>query len=264
LLLSVSSKLADFESTWELLSRLSFDELKLLAKRNGIALQKEDAYGNVQKARSKEEAIDVLVASEFKKSDIVKILGVNRLTKEELLCAMSSRQLHQLAKETGILLERSTLFWTRKAAKKKDIVNALKVLSEQKVREYAKKIRLIKKAAKRTKKKKHIRTTTKPTRKAPERKRAKKARLSRPPVRELVPSPSKSALVVKEEPAPILVPYGRAQENTASVMEVTIRERLMEREVVRRQLALGKRREESGAKRPDRIAVEAKKPKKSD
>ncbi len=262
--LSVSSKLADLGSAWELLSRLSFDELRLLARRNGVALQREDAYGNVQKARSKEEAVDILVASEFKESDIIKLLGVNRLTKEELLYAMSARQLHQLAKETGVLLEKSTMFWTRRAAKKKDVVNALKVLSEQKVREYAGKIRLIKKAAKRTGKGKRVKSAAKPTRKAPARKRAKKTRELKPSVREPIPPSSKSALVVKEEPAPVLVLYGREQEKTANVIEVTIRERLMEREVVRRQLALGKRREESGAKKIDKIAAEAKKSRKSD
>ncbi len=262
--MSVSSKLADFESTWELLSRLNFDELRILAKRNGIVLQKEDAYGNVQKARSKEEAMDVLVASEFKESDIVELLGVNRLTKEELLYVMSIRQLHQLAKETGVLLEKSALLRIKKAVKKKDVVNTLKVLSDQKVREYAKKIGLFRKATKRTRKRKLTKThAKKPLKKAAARKRSQKAKVPRPPVREPILPLSKSALVAKEEP-PIIIPYGRAQTKTASIMEVTIRERLMEREVVRRQLALGKSREESGAKRKEaeKIVVEAKKAKK--
>ena len=264
LVLSVSSKLADYESTWELLSRLSFDELRLLAKRNGVALQKEDAYGNVQKARSKEEAADNLIASEFKESDVIELLGVNRLTKEELLHVMSTQQLHQLAKETGVLLEKPKLLWTRRAVKKKDVVNVLKVLSEQKVREYAKRIGLLRKAKKRTKKKRIMKTHAKKSlKKATTRKKMQKAKAFRPPVRKQILPVPESALVAKEEP-PIIVPYERAQTKTASITEVTIKERLMEREVVRRQLALGRRREERGAKmkEAEKVIVEAKKAKK--
>jgi len=264
--LSVSVKLADFDSTWELLSRLSFDELKLLAQRNSIVLQKEDAYGNVQKARSKEEAIDVLVASEFRESDIVELLGVNRLTKEEMLYVMSTRQLQQLAKETGVILEKSTLFWTKKVIKKKDVVNALKVLSTQKVREYAEKIGLIKKATKKTKKRKPTKAPVKkPSKKAVARKKARKAKAAKPPNKETFHQLSKPARVEEEKPALIVVPFQRAQTKTASIMEVTIRERLIEREVVRRQLALGKHQEESGEKKKEaeKIVVEAKKAKKN-
>jgi hypothetical protein len=264
--LSVSVKLADFESTWELLSRLSLDELKLLAQRNSIVLQKEDGYGNVQKARSKEEAIDVLVASEFRESDIVELLGVDRLTKEEMLYVMSTRQLQQLAKETGVLLEKSTLFWTKKAIKKKDVVNALKVLSEQKVREYSLRIGLIKKATKKTKKRKPTKAPLKkPSKKAVARKKARKAKAAKPSIKETFHQLSKPALIEKEKPAPIVVPFQRAQTKTASIIEVIIRERLIEREVVRRQLALGKHREESGEKKKEaeKIVVEAKKAKKN-
>jgi len=223
-------------------------------------LQKEDAYGNVQKARSKEEAIDVLVASEFRESDIVELLGVNRLTKEEMLYVMSTRQLQQLAKETGVLLEKSTLFWTKKAIKKKDVVNALKVLSTQKVREYSLKIGSIKKATKKTKKRK----PTKAPVKKPS-KKARKAKAAKPPIKETFRQLSKPARVEEERPAPIVVPFQRAQTKTASIMEVTIRERLIEREVVRRQLALGKHREESREKKKEaeKIVVEAKKAKKN-
>jgi len=63
----------------------------------------------------------------------------------------------------------------------------------------------------------------------------------------------------------IVVPVQWAQTKTASIMEVTIKERLIEREVVRRQLALGKHREESGTikKEAEKIVVEAKKAKKN-
>ena len=263
--MSVSVKLADFESTWELLSRLSLDELRLLAQRNGIVLQKEDAYGNVQKARSKEEAIDVLVASEFRESDIIELLGINRLTKEELLYVMSTRQLQQLAKETGVLLEKSTLFWVKKAIKKKDIVKALKVLSDQKVKKYAEKIGLIKKVTKKTKKRKPTKAPMKPSKKAVARKKARKAKAVKPFIREPFLPLAKPARTEGEKPASIVVPVQWAQTKTASIMEVTIKERLIEREVVRRQLALGKHREESGTmkKEAEKIVVEAKKAKKN-
>jgi hypothetical protein len=263
--LSVSAKLVDFESTKELLSRLSLDELRLLAKRNGIVLQKEDTYGNVQKARSKEEAIDVLVASEFRESDIIELLGINRLMKEELLYVMSTRQLQQLAKETGVLLEKSTLFWVKKAIKKKDVVNALKVLSDQKVKEYTEKIGLIKKVTKKTKKRKLTKALVKPSKKTVARKKARKAKAVKPFIREPFLQLAKPARTEGEEPASIIVPVQWAQIKKASIMEVTIKERLIEREVVRRQLALGKHREESRTmkKEVEKIVVEAKKAKKN-
>jgi hypothetical protein len=263
--LSVSAKLADFESTWELLSRLSLDDLRLLAQRNGIMLQKEDAYGNVQKARSKEEAKDVLVASEFRESDIIELLGINRLTKEELLYIMSTRQLQQLAKETGVLLEKSTLFWVKKVIKKKDIVKVLKVLSNQKVKKHAEKIGLINKATKKTKKRKPTKAPVKPSKKAVARKKARKAKAVKPFIKEPFLPLAKPTRTEGEKPVSIVVPVQWAQTKTASIMEVTIKERLIEREVVRRQLALGKHREESGTikKEAEKIVVEAKKAKKN-
>jgi hypothetical protein len=263
--LSVSAKLADFDSTWELLSRLNLDELKLLAQRNSIVLQKEDAYGNVQKARSKEEAIDVLVASEFRESDIIELLGINRLTKEELLYIMSTRQLQQLAKETGVLLEKSTLFWVKKVIKKKDIVKVLKVLSNRKVKKHAEKIGLINKATKKTKKRKPTKAPVKPSKKAVARKKARKAKAVKPFIKEPFLPLAKPTRIEGEKPVSIVVPVQWAQTKTASIMEVTIKERLIEREVVRRQLALGKHREESGTikKEAEKIVVEAKKAKKN-
>jgi hypothetical protein len=261
--LSVSAKLVDFESTKELLSRLRLDELRLLAQRNGIVLQKEDTYGNVQKVRSKEEAIGVLVASEFRESDIIELLGINRLTKEELLYVMSTRQLQQLAKETGVLLEKSTLFWVKKAIKKKDVVNALKVLSDQKVKEYTEKIGLIKKVTKKTKKRKPTKAPMKPSKKAVARKKARKAKAVKPLIREPFLPLAKPTRTEGEKPTSIVVSVEWAQTKTASIMEVTIKERLIEREVVRRQLTLGKHREESGLmkKETEKIIVEAKKKK---
>ena len=263
--MSISAKLADYEATWELLSRLSLDELKQLARRNSIALQKEDVQDNIQKAKSKEEAIDILVASEFRESDIVELLGISRLTKEELLNIMSTRQLKQLAKETGVLLEKSTLFGVKKAIKKNDVVKALKVLAISKVRQYAEKTEMIKKAAKKAKKRKPTKATVrKPTKKTIKGKRVRRAKLIKLPIKEPFLPVVESTRIEEEKPALIMVPAQRAQLKTARIIEETIRERLVEREVVRRQIALGQRQEGSWTKKKEaeKIPVEAKKAKK--
>jgi hypothetical protein len=259
-LLSISAELADYEATWELLSRLSLDELEQLAKHNNIALQKEDAQGNIQKARSKEEAIDILVASEFRESDIVELLGVNRLTKEELLNLMSTRQLKILAKETGVLLEKSTLFGMKKAVKKKDVVKALRVLAVSKVRQHAEKIGLIKKVSKKAKKRKPTKAAMrKPTKKAIKKKRMRKAKVIEPLVKEpFLPMVEHGR--IEEKPLQIMVPAQQAQIKSARIIEETIRERLVEREIVRRQFTLGQRQEGSVIKKKEtkKIPVEAK------
>jgi len=263
--LSISAKLADYEATWELLGRLSLDELKKLARRNGIALQKEDVHGNIQKAKSREEVIDILVASEFRESDIVELLGIDRLTKEELLNLMNTRQLKQLAKETGVMLEKSTLFGVKKAIKKKDVVKALKVLTASKVRQYAEKTGLIKKATKKAKKRKPTKAAVrKPTKKTLKSKRIRRAKVIEPPIKEPFLPMVEYSHIEEEKPVPIEVPAQRAQIKTARIIEETIRERLVEREVVRRQFALGQRQEGNMIKKKEakKIPVEAKKAEK--
>ncbi|MCD6593835.1 hypothetical protein J7L00_07140 [Candidatus Bathyarchaeota archaeon] len=142
--MSIQEKLADYDQTRELLNRLSKEELVELAERNGVKLEWEDALGEVRKARTKQQMIDVLLESEFRASDLIELLGTSRLTKEELLNCMSVSQLRRLAREAGVELVKSTILGTKKATKKKDIIKALSVLSASKVREFAEKISLIK------------------------------------------------------------------------------------------------------------------------
>jgi hypothetical protein len=264
--LSISAKLADYEATWELLNRLNLSELKRLAHRNNIALQKEDIHGNIQKARSKEEVTDVLVASEFKESDVIELLGISRLTKEELLNTMSIRQLKRLARETGILLEKSTIFGTRKAAKKKDIVKTLRVLATSKVRQYAEKTGLIKKATKKTKKRKPTKVAMrKPAKKTIARGKIREAKAIEPRISKPFLTVVESARIEeKKQPVAIMVPTQRAPTRTARIIEETIKERLVEREIVRKQVALGQRQERGLAKEreEEKMVVEAKKAKK--
>jgi hypothetical protein len=242
--LSISSRLADYDATRELLGRLNTNELKQLAEKNGIALQKEGIEGEARAVKSKDEIIYVLVASEFKESDLISLLGTRRLRKRELLNQMNTRQLKQLAKETGVLLEVSTLFGTKKAAKKKDIVGALKVLSTQKVRQHADKIKLIEGAAKSVRKRKPV--------KAPARKRkgktkmakrkAKKAKKTKP----AKPKPRLPRSLLKEyppegivqKPAAAAAPLKAAPQRKAEIVEEAVRERIIEREIVRRRTVL--------------------------
>ncbi|MEM2130021.1 MAG: hypothetical protein QXZ70_05420 [Candidatus Bathyarchaeia archaeon] len=235
--MSISAKLADYEASWELLSRLSFDELLKLGRQNGIPFEKKDAQGNIQKVRSKEEAIDVLVTSEFKESDLIELLGINRLTKEELLHIMSTNQLKRLAKETGVLLEKPTLFGVRKAEKKKDIIKALKVLSVQKVREYAEKTGLIKKATKKTKKRKPAKITAKklPTKMA-KRKRTRGAEKVKPLVKKRVQPMITPAHIEERKVEPIVIPPQQAQLETPRIFEETVKEVRIERQIIRRRL----------------------------
>lgn len=238
--MSISAKLADYEASWELLSRLGFDELLKLGRQNGISFEKKDAQGNVQKVRSKEEAIDVLVASEFKESDLIELLGINRLTKEELLHIMGIRQLKQLAKETGVLLEKPTLFGVRKAEKKKDVIKALRVLSVQKVREYAEKIGLIKKVRKRTRTRKPTRVAAKkPPEKAAKRKKRKRtheAEKVKPQVKKRVQPMIAPVTVEEKKVEPIVIPPQQTQLKTPRIFEETVREIRIERQIIRRRL----------------------------
>jgi len=154
--LSISEKLADYDQTIDLLRRLNKEELIELAERNGVKLEWEDISGRLHKARTKSQIIDLLLESEFRESDLIELLGISRLTKDELLNCMNVTQLKQLAKETGIELVKSSIFGTKKAMKKKDIIDVLNVLSTSKIREFAEKISLIKPSA-RVKLKKKVR-----------------------------------------------------------------------------------------------------------
>lgn len=142
--MSVSEKLADYEETKELLGRLRVRELKKLAEQNNISLERKDWANRVVLAKTKQEIIDLLVDSEFKESDLVRLLGPSRLEKEELLNYMKVRELRELAKERGVVLQKSTFFGTKRAARKEDIVDILESqLSPSKIRRHCKQISLI-------------------------------------------------------------------------------------------------------------------------
>ena len=116
--MSISEKLTDYDQTIDLLSRLSKKELEELAERNGIKLEREDLSGRIRRARTKSEIMEVLLESEFRESDLIELLGISRLTKDELLNCMNLRQLKQLAKETGIELVKTSIFGTKKEYRK--------------------------------------------------------------------------------------------------------------------------------------------------
>jgi len=235
--LSISEKLADYDQTIDLLSRLKKEELQELAERNGIKLEREDLSGKIRRARTKSQIIDILLESEFRESDLIELLGVSRLTKEELLNCMNVRQLKQLAKETGIELVKSSIFGTKKATRKKDIIDALKVLSTSKIREFAEKISLIKKPAKLKRRK--PRTT-----KAKARIRSKKEKkpTAKPsPVKKKAEKPSKPKPVEKEEPLkrrvkPVLpqISTERMAIRRGRLIEETVKETITKRQIVRR------------------------------
>jgi hypothetical protein len=236
--------LADYDRTRELLERLNTNELKKLAKKNGIALQKEDFEGKARIVKSKDEMIDVLVASEFKESDFISLLGIQRLHKRELLNQMNTRQLKQLAKETGVVLEVPTLFGTKKAAKKKDIINALKVLSTQKIRQYADKIQLIKEAAKSAKKRKPIKAPVRKLKvKAKKKKgKAKKTKKIKKPMKKprlprslMKEYPPRRAL---QKPIVSVAPPEGVPQRITGIVEEAVTERIIERKIVRRRAVL--------------------------
>jgi len=241
--LSISDKLADYDQTVDLLSRLKKGELEELAKRNGIKLEWEDLSGRIRRARTKPQIIDLLLESEFRESDLVELLGVSRLTKEELLNCMNVKQLKQLAKETGIELVKSSIFGTKKATKKKDIISALNVLSASKIREFAEKISLIKKPKKlkrrkprsakakariQSKKRKKITAKPPPTVKRKEKKTAKP------------PKPIEEERLMKRRVKPISrqVPAERIVSRRGKLIEEVVKEKITERHITRRMILL--------------------------
>ncbi len=237
--MSLSAKLADYEESLELLGRLTFDELKQLAKRNSIVLQKEDAEGNFQKVKSKEEAIEILVTSEFKESDLVELLGVNRLTKEEILNLMSVHQLKKLANETGVLLEKSTLLGTKKAIKKKDVVKALKVLSLQKVRQYAEKTEIIWKTVREKRKPSKV-ATKKLYEKTASRKMQKPKAASQP----VYHFPDMLSRIEEKKVASSVIYPRQVQLDVSQGVEETVKEVRVERQIIRRQLSFRQQNKE--------------------
>jgi len=144
-LLSIWEKLQDQDEARELLERLKVSELKELAKRNNIPLEKRDFLGRLKPAKTKDEIINVLINSEFNELDLIEMLGLSRLTNEELLNCMTVKELRGLAREYGVALEKSSLFGTKKATRKDDIIEVLKTLPPSKIRGYSEKISLLEK-----------------------------------------------------------------------------------------------------------------------
>jgi len=238
--LSISEKLTDYDQTIDLLSRLKKKELEELAKRNGIKLEWEDLSGKTRKARTKTQIIDVLLESEFRESDLIELLGISRLTKDELLNCMNVRQLKQLASETGIELVKSSIFGTKKATKKKDIINALTVLSASKIREFAEKISLIKKP---TKLKRRKPKSTKAKARIQSKKRKKPAVKPSPAVKKKTAKPIKPVeeeAPIKREVKPALprAPAERIARRRGGLIEEVVKERITERHIVRRMVLL--------------------------
>jgi len=232
--LSISDKLMDYDQTVDLLSRLSREELEELAKRNGIKLEREDLSGRIRKARTKAQIIEILLESEFKEADLIELLGVSRLTKDELLNCMSVRQLKQLARETGVELVRSSLFGTKKATRKRDIIRVLSVLSTSKIREFAEKTRLIK----RIREKARRRRPAKAKARIISKRRRKAAPKKAPPPRKKAEKPKRPKVkpAVEEEARRILpeVPPERAVGIRGRLIEETVKEKVTERRIVRR------------------------------
>jgi len=242
--LSISEKLADYDQTIDLLSRLKKEELQELAERNGIKLEREDLSGKIRRARTKSQIIDLLLESEFRESDLIELLGISRLTKEELLNCMNVRQLKQLAKETGIDLVKSTIFGTKKATKKKDIINALNVLSTSKIREFAEKISLIKKPTESMKPKVKRRKPRSTKAKARIRSKERKKTTVKPsPLvkkkKEKAAKPSKAVeekapLKRRAKPGSPQVSRERMAIRRGRFIEETIKETITKRQIVRR------------------------------
>jgi len=244
--LSISEKLTDYDQTVDLLSRLNKEELQELAERNGIKLEREDLSGKIRIVRTKSQMIDLLLESEFRESDLIELLGISRLTKEELLNCMNVRQLKQLAKETGIELVKSSIFGTKKATKKKDIIDALSVLSTSKIREFAEKISLIGKPVKPTKPKAKRRKPRSTKAKARIQSKTRK-KIVRPsiPVKKKIVKPSESMKEKVKTASPHL-PIERIRRQRRGLIEETIDETITKRRTVRRILLLEASEKEIG------------------
>lgn len=146
--ISLSEKLEDYNETVQVLQRLKVNELKELANNNKIKLEKTGWLSGTQPVSSKDDIIDVLANSKFREKDLVELLGLKRLLNNELLNLMNSKQLRALAKECGVPLQLESLFGTRTATSKKDMVEVLGSLNSSRIRKYAEEISLIGKTRK--------------------------------------------------------------------------------------------------------------------
>ncbi len=237
--MSISEKLSDYDQTVDLLSRLNKEELEELAKRNGVKLEWEDLSGKVRKARTKSQIIEVLLESEFRESDLIELLGTSRLTKEELLNCMNVRQLKRLAKETGIELVKPTIFGTKKAMRKKDIIDVLRVLSTSKIREFAEKIKLIRKTASSMRRKKPKSAKAKARMLSKRQKAIKpthKEKKEAKPIGYAKEEPLKEALMEEYRLKPELLTEGAVRQG--GIIEEVTKEIITERHTVRRILFL--------------------------
>lgn len=234
--MSISEKLADYDQTIDLLSRLNKRELQELAERNGIKLEREDLSGKIRRARTKSQIIDILLESDFRESDLIELLGISRLTKEELLNCMNLRQLKQLAKETGIKLVKSSIFGTKKVTKKKDIINVLNVLSTSKIREFAEKISLIKKPKAKAKRRKT--KSTKAKARIQSKRRKKTVAKPSPPVKKAAelgePVEEKAPLKRRVKRVFPRVSTERITRRRGGLVEETVKETITKRQIVRR------------------------------
>jgi len=168
------------------------------------------------------------------------------------LNCMNLRQLKQLAKETGIKLVKSSIFGTKKATKKKDIIDILNVLSTSKIREFAEKISLIKKPTKPKAKAKRRKTKTT---KAKARIQSKRLRETvakpSPPVKKkaaklIKPAEEKTPLKRKAKPVFPRVSTERITRQRGGLIEETIKETITKRQIVRRILLLEASEKEIG------------------
>lgn len=153
--ISLSEKLRDYGETVDVLKRLKVNELKELAEKNKIKLEKKGWLSGPQPASTKNEIIDVLANSKFKEKDLIESLGLKRLLNSELLNLMNTKQLRCLAKECGIPLQIESLFGTRTATSKKDMIEVLGPLNTSRIRKHSTKIGLIGKPKKLKKTKKN-------------------------------------------------------------------------------------------------------------
>jgi hypothetical protein len=160
---------------------------------------------------------------------------------------MNLRQLKGLARESGVLLEKTSFFRTKKATKKEDITDLLRVLNTSKVRNYAGKVKLIKKPTEiRAKKVKAVKAyamkktrSTENVKKETEsiEKKRKKGRVTDARTSDVFLA-RKEPIFRKEDQEDVnaIPPRGTKGDE---MVEEAIRERIIEREIVRRRIGVG-------------------------
>ena len=132
--ISLSERLGDYNETVDVLNRLKVDELKALAEKNKIKLEKKSWLSGPQPVSTKNDIIDVIANARFKEKDLIQSLGLKRLQNFELLHLMNAKQLRCLAKECGVPLQIDSLFGSRAATSKKDMIEVLGGLKSSRVR----------------------------------------------------------------------------------------------------------------------------------